>query len=61
MGAVITQQEALAILKAVTAWNSGKVEFHKGYLEYADQAELYVTRDKDIITLKVKMPSVKEQ
>lgn len=52
----LSKEELIKILKAITAWNQGRVEFHKGYLEYADQYKMYVSRSKDTISVTVKLP-----
>jgi len=55
----LTREELESIVKAIVAWNSGKLEFDPAYLKYANMFELNVERTDNQLTLKVHMPPLK--
>lgn len=52
----LTYKEAISIIKAVTAYNDSKIEFMHNYLKYANELEIHVARDKEMISIQVSMP-----
>ena len=54
----LTYEEAISIIKAVTAFNNGNLEFLHDYLKYADQLSIHTSRDSEKITVKVGMENV---
>ena len=55
----LTKEELESIVKAITAWNNGKLEFDSSYLKYADIFGLKVKRTGGMITITVDMPTFK--
>lgn len=52
----LTIDEMRQIVKAVAGWNSGKLEFHTGYLKYADELTMTVTRpEPDQVLIRVSL------
>lgn len=54
----LTYKEAISIIKAITAYNSGTLEFLHDYLKYANELDISVAKDSEKIMIKVGMPSV---
>lgn len=52
-GDKLTYDEAINIVKAVTAYNSGQLTFVPDYLKYAGQLELNVERTEETITITI--------
>lgn len=45
----LTPKEMLSIVKAITAWNGGTLEFDQKYLSYANELPMKVERRDGII------------
>lgn len=56
----LTREELETMIIAITLWNSGKLEFDKGYLSYTTLFKPEVAVIDDTITIVVDPASIKE-